>query len=147
MGYVRRIYWDTMLYVYWFEDNRKYADRVEAIYHAMQRRRDSLCCSSLVYAEVLAGPTITNDIEGKAAIDNFFMSPHPDIQIDVLPFSMNAAPIFAALRAEGLKAPDAMHLATAALAGVDLFLTNDRRLHKLSLPGMPFIATLDTDLF
>jgi predicted nucleic acid-binding protein len=132
-----------MLYVYWFENNLKYVRRIEAIYNIMQRRGDRLCCSSLVYAEVLVGPTATNDLDGKAAIDGFFKSP----EIDVLPFSMNAAAIFADLRVAGLKAPDAMHLATAAHAGVDLFLTNDKRLHKLSLPGMPFIATLDTDLF
>lgn len=140
---MRRIYWDTMLYVYWFENNLKYVRRIEEIYSAMQRRGDRLCSSSLVYAEVLVGPTTTNDLDGKAAVNGFFMSS----EVNVLPFSMNAATIFADLRAAGLKAPDAMHLATAAHAGVDLFLTHDKRLHKLSLPGMPFIATLDTDLF
>ncbi|HEY7838794.1 MAG TPA: hypothetical protein VIC54_09360 [Terriglobales bacterium] len=43
--------------------------------------------------------------------------------------------------------PDALHLAIAATAGVNLFLTNDRRLHRLKVPGIDFIAGLDTNLY
>jgi predicted nucleic acid-binding protein len=60
---------------------------------------------------------------------------------------VDAAPIFARLRAAGIKSADAMHVATAAAAGVDLFLTNDKRLAKLSEAGLPFIASLETDLY
>lgn len=140
---MRRIYWDTMLYVYWFENNPRYVHRIEQIYTTMQRRADQLCSSSLAYAEVLVGPTSTNDLQAAAAVDRFFRSP----ELTVLPFSLEAAPIFASLRVLGLKPPDAMHVAIAAQAGVDLFLTNDTRLRKLSLPNLPFIASLDTDLF
>jgi len=43
--------------------------------------------------------------------------------------------------------PDALHLAIAATAGVNLSLTNDRRLHRLKIPGIDFIAGLDTNLY
>ncbi len=98
---MRRIYWDTMLYIYWFENNRKHVRRIEDIYNAMQRRGDRLCCSSLVYAEVLVGPTITNDLDGKTAVDHFFRSS----AVEILPFSIDAAAVFAQLRATGLKHP------------------------------------------
>ncbi|MGA7157517.1 MAG: PIN domain-containing protein [Acidobacteriaceae bacterium] len=140
---MRRIYWDTMLFVYWFENNPKYAARVEHIYNAMRLRGDLLCSSPLVYAEVLVGPTVTGDIDATDAIKSFFTS----AEISMLPFTTDAAFTFASLRASGIKAPDAMNLATAADAGVDLFVTNDKRLHKITQPGMPFISTLDTDLF
>ena len=56
--------------------------------------------------------------------------------------------VLAELRANhGVKALDALHLSIAATSGVDLFLTHDRRLHKLVVPGLPFIAGLETDLF
>jgi predicted nucleic acid-binding protein len=46
-----------------------------------------------------------------------------------------------------VKALDALHLSIAATSGVELFLTHDRRLHKVVVPGLPFIAGLETDLF
>jgi len=42
---------------------------------------------------------------------------------------------------------DAIHLASASQAGVDLFLTNDRELSDLVIPGIHFIAGLDVSLF
>jgi predicted nucleic acid-binding protein len=66
----------------------------------------------------------------------------------MLAYPSQAASVFAQLRAQsGVKALDALHLAVAATAGVDLFLTNDRRLQKLVVPGIQFITSLDTDLF
>jgi len=42
---------------------------------------------------------------------------------------------------------DAIHLACAANAGIDLFLTDDDRLHSLALPGIHFIAGMNVNLF
>lgn len=63
--------------------------------------------------------------------------------LELLPFTAAAAERFAAIRLLGVPAPDAIHLATAAEAGTDLFLTNDRRLLPLAIPGIQFISTLD----
>ena len=46
-----------------------------------------------------------------------------------------------------LRAADAIHLATAAHARADLFLTNDQRLRGLVIPGIHFVAGMDVDLF
>lgn len=140
---MRRIYWDTMVFAYLFEGNPKYANRVAEIYTRMQKRADVLCVSPLVFAEVLTGPTITQDLDGQKVITDFFHSS----EVAVLSFSMEAAPVFARLRAVGVRSADAMHIATATVGKVDLFITNDKGLTKLSLPGLPFIASLETDLF
>jgi len=140
---MRRIYWDSMLFVYFFEDNPGFSSRVEGIYNAMRDREDQLCASPLVFGEVLVGPTKGKNEQAQNAISHFFHS----TQVSLLNLSMESAPIFAALRASGIKPPDAMNLAIAATHKVDLFLTNDTRLHKIALPNMPFIATLETDLF
>jgi predicted nucleic acid-binding protein len=47
----------------------------------------------------------------------------------------------------GVAPADAIHLACAAQAKTDLFLTNDKRLVGKIIPGIQFIATLDTRLF
>ncbi len=140
---MRRIYWDTMLYIYWFENHARYAARIEEIYKTMRSRGDILCCSPLILGEVLAGPAATGDVDAGETLKSFFRS----AEVSMLLFSEDAAPTFADLRASGIKAPDAMNLATAAHSKVDLFLTNDKRLHKITQSGMPFIATLETDLF
>jgi hypothetical protein len=61
---------------------------------------------------------------------------------------MKTAEIYAKIRAENRVSPaDAIHLACAAEAGVNLFLTNDRRLTGLIVPGIDFIAGMGVDLF
>ena len=141
---MRRIYWDTMLYAYWLEGNSKYGNRVQQIHKTMQQRSDTLCSSLFVLGELLVGPIKANDATATTAIQQFFDSD----QITMLSYSPQAVRLFAELRAHhGVKALDALHLAIAATSGVDLFLTHDRRLQRVVVPGLPFIAGLETDLF
>ena len=42
---------------------------------------------------------------------------------------------------------DAICLATASLAGADLYLTNDKKLKNLVSDGIKFIAGLDGNIF
>jgi predicted nucleic acid-binding protein len=58
-----------------------------------------------------------------------------------LPFGEGAVAPFARLRAnEKVRVADSIHLACAAAAGIDLFLTGDKQLPKLDVPGIQFIA-------
>ena len=133
-----------MVHAYWFEDHKKLSDRVEQIHESMQRRGDTLCSSLFVLNELLVGPLRTKDTAAADLIEKYF---HSSV-ITLLPYPSRAVRIFAELRAQqGIKSLDALHLATAAATGVDLFLTNDRRLHKAVVPGISFIASLDSDLF
>ena len=140
---MRRIFWDTMLFAYWLEGNSGQQARVQHIHGKMLAQGDELCASLFVMSEILVGPVKLGDSKGIALIEDFFSSP----EITLLPYTLESARIFAQLRKDGIKPVDAIHLATAASSGVDLFLTNDRRLHSVSVPGIKFIASLDTDLF
>ena len=141
---MRRIFWDAMLFAYWFDQDPRYAKRVGEIYRAMIERGDTLLGSALIFSEVIVGPYKASSFSGIERVEKFFASS----EITLLPYPAEAARTFAKLRAlDGVQAVDALHLATAAYAGIDLFLTNDRRLHKLQIPGIQFIASLDTDLF
>jgi predicted nucleic acid-binding protein len=58
-------------------------------------------------------------------------------------FDVRAARIYARLRSNrSLRPPDAIQLACAAAAGVDLFITNDARLHSIQVEGIQFIVPL-----
>lgn len=139
-----RIYWDTMLFVYWLEDAAPHVSRVRQILKKMRDRQDRLCTSVFTVGEVLTGTYKVGDTELIAAAREFFRPP----QVEVLPFTEATADRYAQIRS-GLRvsASDAIHLATAAHAGVDLFLTNDRSLSQLVVPGIHFIAGMDVDLF
>jgi predicted nucleic acid-binding protein len=64
--------------------------------------------------------------------------------ITVLPFLENAAEAFARIRRDkNIKPPDAIQLAIAAVAGCDLFLTNDERLMSVTVPGIHFITSFE----
>jgi len=69
-------------------------------------------------------------------------------EVDLIPFSAETAERYGQIRGNSRVTPaDAIHLASAAHAGVDLFLTNDRDLRNLVIPGIHFIAGLDVNLF
>lgn len=139
-----RIYWDTMLFVYWLEDHPEHAPRVKEIHDRMRKRGDVLCASSFTLAELLIGPLKRRAAETADQIRSFFRSP----AVEVSPFTFETAERYAQIRAtQRVSPPDAIHLASAAQSGVDLFLTNDRRLRELAVPGIHFIAGMNTDLF
>lgn len=139
-----RIYWDSMLFVYWLEDHPVHAARMDRIREWMEMRGDTLCTSAFTVGEVLTGLYRSGAIEAASRIREAFRSP----RIELIPFTPDTADHYAAIRGNHrVSAADAIHLASAAQAGVDLFLTNDQRLRPLAIPGIHFIAGLDVKLF
>ena len=62
----------------------------------------------------------------------------------VLVFDLHAAPRFAEIRRDrSIRAPDAIQLACASVAGTDLFVTNDGRLSRKNIQGIHFIQSLE----
>ncbi|MGA3097428.1 MAG: PIN domain-containing protein [Bryobacteraceae bacterium] len=139
-----RVYWDTMLFVYLIEEHPEHVARVAQILTAMEKRRDSLCTSVFTLGEILTLPCKRGATEAMARIREILCPP----RVELLPFTARTAELYAKIRAENRVSPaDAIHLACAAEAGVDLFLTNDRRLTGLIVPGIDFIAGMGVDLF
>ncbi len=136
-----RIYWDSMLLIYLLEGNPAYCARVEHLLRRSLERGDSLHTSYLALGELLAGAV--DSAEKTATIQQGLQ----EIGFAYLPFDAGAVKPFSQLRARRrLKAADAIHLASAASAGIDLFLTGDRQLIGLDVPGIQFIADFDTPL-
>jgi predicted nucleic acid-binding protein len=141
---VSRIYWDTMLFVYWIEDHPDHAARMNQIRTHMEDRGDTLCSSVFTLGEVLTGFYKRGALETATRIRERFRPP----LVELLPFTPETADHYARIRGNHRVSPaDAIHLASAAQYGVDLFLTNDRRLQGLTIPGIHFIAGMDVNLF
>jgi predicted nucleic acid-binding protein len=132
-----------MLFIYWLEDNPQYARRVDAVRSRMEQRHDQLITGTFTFGEVLAGayrkgvPQLADEM--RRLLRNAVS--------EVVPFTLETADRYARIRGTpGITPADAIHLASAAQAGTDLFLTNDKRLLGKIVPGIQFIASLDTQL-
>jgi predicted nucleic acid-binding protein len=142
---VSRVYWDSMLFVYILEGNPAFAPKVKAILEEMQRRRDVLCTSVFTLGEVLTGPRKFGHPADVNRTRQFFMNSG---RVELLPFSAETSDRYSVIRAaERVEPADAIHLATASEFGTDLFITHDKKLHKLSIAGIHFIAGLDGKIF
>lgn len=139
-----RVYWDTMLFIYLLEAKPDYSKKVKRIHQAMLQRGDILCTSVFTLGEVLTGLRKQKDEAGIRGVKEFMLSD----EVEILQFDLEAADRYSMIRAEArVSQADGIHLATAAAAGVDLFITNDDKLRKLEIPGIRFFADLDGKLF
>ena len=138
-----RIYWDSMLFIYWLEENPQFSKRVGDIYSRMMARGDQLLTSSFALGEVLAGVYR----RGRAQLAGEMRVQILELVSEVVGFTIETADRYAQIRGSLLlPAADAIHLASAAQTGSDLFLTNDKRLVGKFVPGIHFIASLDDDV-
>jgi predicted nucleic acid-binding protein len=129
-----------MLFIYLLEANPAFGGRVQRLHEAMLRRGDILCTSIFTVGEVLTGPRRRNDVAGINGLKKFFGGK----EVELLPFTIEAADRYSVIRAETrISQADGIHLATAAAAGVDAFVTNDDKLRKLVIPGIRFFSDLD----
>jgi uncharacterized protein len=139
-----RIYWDTMLFIYWLEDHPQFAKRVDAIHSRMKERGDKLITGAFTFGEVLTGAYR----QGATHLADELQRVLQSVVAEVVPFTVETAGHYARIRAmSGISPADGIHLASAAQATTDLFLTNDSRLIGKTVPGIQFIASLDTQLF
>lgn len=139
-----RIYWDTMLFIYWLEDNPQFSKRVDAIRSRMEDRGDQLITGALTFGEVLAGVYRKGD-STLADQTRLWLQ---DVVSEVVPFDLETVDRYGKIRGSmGVAPADAIHLASAAQAGTDLFLTNDKSLVGKFIPGIQFVASLDTQFF
>ena len=138
-----RIYWDSMLFIYWLDDNPHFARRVASIYARMSERKDELITSAVTVGEVLAGVYRKGPMSRVDEVRHALLS----LLSEVVPFTADSADHYARIRGSmKIASPDAIHLACAATACTDLFLTNDKTLVGKVIPGIQFIAGLDSDI-
>lgn len=134
-----RIFWDTNIYIYLFEDHGDLSKRAANLRSKMLARGDQLLTSTLTVGEVLVKPMEHGDEELCTQYEQAITATSV-----LLPFDLKAAKIYAFLRQDrAIRPPDAIQLACAAAAGSDLFVTNDRRLHGKTVQGIQFIVALE----
>jgi predicted nucleic acid-binding protein len=131
------IYLDTNIWIYAYENDPIFGPAALQFMQNLRSGKHRLAGSLFVLNELLVLPTRRNDIFTIASYRQLFASPN----LELLPYTLASAQIYAQLRAfDRVKPLDALHLATAAAARVDLFITHDTKLLSLTVPGIGAIA-------
>jgi predicted nucleic acid-binding protein len=136
---VANIFWDTNLFIYLLEGSPSFGAVVKDLRRRMLQRRDRLFTSAITVGEILVKPLSTGD----KLLANRYRAFFTGAQLTVSTFDLDAAEAYAEIRQDRAIHPaDAIQLACAAAAEIDLFITNDGRLSKKNIPGIKFISGL-----
>lgn len=128
-----KVFFDTNLFIYlWEQSGGARADAVRRVLKALRGAEGILVTSALTLAEILVHPMKRReDRVVKAYVERFG-------HLELVAFDTACAVLFAGIRARSprVRPPDAIQLACAARARCDWFLTNDRRLSGVQVPGI-----------
>ena len=134
-----KVFFDTNIFIYMFEGIEPLRSRMLEIRKRMLDRGDRVVTSAMTLGEVLVKPTKLGQTSLIEQYDRAIRS-----TTQVVSFDAQIAWRYASLRAtHNIRNADAIQLACAAHFGVDLFITNEKHLHKLDIPGIGFIAPLE----
>jgi predicted nucleic acid-binding protein len=135
---VSRIFWDTNLFIYLIEEFGDLSERVISLRKRMVERQDELYTSALTLGEILIKPLEVGDEVLARRYESALLQ-----GAVIIPFDVEPARLYASIRKDRtIRPPDAIQLACAAHARVDLFITNDERLSMKSIPRIQFISSL-----
>ena len=135
---VSRIFWDTNLFIYLIEDFRDLSERVTVLRTRMLERGDELYTSALTLGEILIKPLEAGNDSLARRYESVLLQ-----GAEIIPFDVEPARLYASIRRDRtIRPPDAIQLACAAHARVDLFITNDERLSTKSIPNIQFVSSL-----
>ena len=118
----RRVYLDTNVFVYAVEGIAPYAGTLRPLFESIAAGETRGVTSELTLAEALVKPFRTRDAALQIAFEEAVEAPGVTAVAVSRSILVAAARLRAAAR---LKTPDAIHAATAQLAGCDALLTND----------------------
>lgn len=127
------VYVDANSIIYSIERIEPYRTVLQPLWEKAHTRALTIITSELTLLEVLVGPLKTGN---KGLEDDFraLLQNSPDVSM--LAITQNVLERAANLRATvGLKTPDAIHAATALLAGSALLVTNDSAFQRVA--GLP----------
>ena len=121
-----KIYIDTNMFIYYFENNPTYANKVEGLFEEIIGKNIQLISSELLYLELLVLPKKENNnkiIDLYTNIEKYI----PNLRL--VPVSKQVLIQASEIKADyNLKSPDSIHLATAKLENCKHFYTSDRKL-------------------
>jgi len=121
---------DTMLFIYHFEDHKRYAPITERLLEAWENGTHRGITSSITLLEVLVKPKRDDNLDAVRDYRDLLLT-FPNLQL--IPVNVECAETASDLRARyGIKTPDAIQIAAGILGGATAFLTNDDQLKHVT---------------
>lgn len=121
---------DTCVFIYFIEENPQYIQPVGQVFEAINASQISAVTSGVTLLETLVIPLRANDFKLANRYRDFLTESDG---LDLLELNQDLLYRGALIRAQfGLKTPDALQIAAAQAMNCTTFITNDRRLPKIS---------------
>jgi predicted nucleic acid-binding protein len=117
---------DTMIFIYFFEEDENYFECVYEIFKMIEEGKLKACTSVVSFLEIMVGVYKSGEDETKyikalQTLPNF----------EIIDLNQEISIISAKIRAKyKFKVPDSILLATSITSNCDVFLTNDEELKK-----------------
>jgi predicted nucleic acid-binding protein len=126
---------DSMVFIHLFELSPHFSPPAEAILTQIETGRYQGITSITSLIETLSLPKLENEPHSQFEITRFFEETN---HLTVYPVTPDIAFKTAALRRQHpkLRTPDTTQLATAIVNHASTFITNDKKLLKLTVPGL-----------
>ncbi|MBN1486357.1 MAG: PIN domain-containing protein [Anaerolineae bacterium] len=120
---------DTVIFIYAFEQHPQYGSLTQAIFHALEMGEYQACASILALGEILTGVKKAGSQDLLIRYRNV-LTRFPGLTL--MNVDIHVMEVMADLRARyGIATPDAIHLASALVGKAQAFITNDLRLRKV----------------
>lgn len=131
-----RVYLDTNIFIYALEGYPTFRTALTTLFDALDRQELTAVTGELTLAEALVKPFLDRSVEREAA---YLRMLQPSASLQMLPVNRDVLVAAARLRADtNIKLSDAIHAATAQIAGCSYFLTNDSRVKII--PGLAILS-------
>ena len=135
-----RFFWDTNIFIYLLDAKGEWNEAARLLRTSMKQHGIHLVTSTMTLGELQVGAKKAGDEAMAARYKAAVLR-----SATVVPFDENAASHYAQVRAStNVRGPDAIQLACAAAHGIELFVTNDNRLHKARVANVHFIVPIAT---
>ena len=143
MEKVKRVALDTMVFIYHEEAHPEWGPLARDLFVRGEEHALELVASTLVVTEVLTGYRKKQNQDAERTFLGFLKLLRGALQF--VPVTLEVADRAASLRAAyGISTPDAVHIATALVAGADCYLTNDRKLKRVKEISVVLMRELPT---
>ena len=125
-----RVFLDTSIFIYFFEDNEKFGDKVDNFFAYCLQSNVEFVSSIITHMEFCVRPY---ELKKYKLIDKFqqFLK---DLNIHLFDVDFRIADLASRLRGKhkALKGMDAIQIATAIYSNCDTFVTNDKKLKDIN---------------
>ncbi|MBF2754586.1 MAG: type II toxin-antitoxin system VapC family toxin [Gammaproteobacteria bacterium AqS3] len=134
MNASNKIYWDSCVLIEWLQNTQEKRHKLtQAVMDELDREDSSysLVLSMLIYVEVI-GDSKEMSSESMDELELFIHNPRVRLVVVDDEIAKKAGELRMSLKPKKLTAPDAIHLATAIIRGVDTLHTFDNDLLRLN---------------